>query len=288
MRGIYLVFPEERGSDDMFSDLDEHYKKTGGLYIHRDGFHDFANSINNERVLFINTFKTENPEIYDVIADATGIIGDVPEEIFQGRASDRQYRADIMVFVEIMKSFDQIVETIAMLQDGQSYLKELPSPEKNTISRYIRYHISNHFNEFFIVLERLNALLRTIQRIYRKDPRFHEFRDHFLDLRSIPDDFKKLRQNRNYHVHQERYTDPALHKLETLEFSRLYELGDKQSIDSKYIEVSKQYHDWLLDMVNGTINSLEEMLNLFFGILGRFLFDQEGKFMPPREFRKKH
>jgi len=276
--GIYVVFPEEREPNDGLSELDELVEKAGGLHIHGNAFGHFSNSMMNERLNRLSTIKQENPEIYKILLKRKLTL----EEI--NKLSAPSY---FDAFKKIMDDWSEIVTTLEMLHDSYRYLNNLPDAKENNMSRYFRYHMSNHLNEYFILYERMHNLIKTTHSLYRKDSRFHNFGKHFVALKSVPgENFKKIRRERNIHVHEKRYTDDVIEALEAIEFDIKQKISDPKVIFPLYLRGIEAYKQYALERTEGINGEVGSMVNLFFGILERFLFSDQGVFIPPQEARR--
>ncbi len=276
---MYPYFPEEQNSE-VAAFLSTFSEDRNNLYIHRNGLLRFSNAINNERVKIISKLQNENPEEYDLL---------LAKKLSPERSDELKFQTNTVAFLEIMSEYGEIITTVNMLHDAHTYLNDFPNSTDYAVSRYIRYHLSNHFNEFFILSERLGSLLKIVQRLYRKDERFYKFNTHFSSMKNIQaDTFKRIRRERNYHVHEKRYTDADLEELETIEFDIYFDISASQVINPLYLEKLEKYKKHVLEMVKGVNDTTDELLDIFFGILERFLFTEQGEFQPPRESRKRH
>lgn len=276
--GIYVVFPEEREPGDLLSPLDNLEEKGEGLHIHKKAFLHFSNSMLSERLKLISIVRKENPEIY---------------EMLKGRKLTREEIARLSTanhfnaFINVMYSWSEIVTTIFMLHDAHEYLGTLPDAKKHTVSRYFRYHMSNHLNEFFMLRERMRSLIEMTHKLYRKDTRFHKFNKHFLALKSVPEDnFKEIKLERNIHVHEKRFTDDMIEALEDLEFDLEQNINDPEVVYPLYLQGIEIYKQYALERTDGINTEVRSMVDLFFGILERFLFSDQGVFIPPQESLK--
>jgi hypothetical protein len=278
--GIYVVFPEEREPNDALSEIDELVEKAGGLHIHGNAFIHFSNSMINERLKILSTMEKENPELYKTLLNRKL----TPEEINKLSAPSH-----FDAFKKIMDDWSEIVTAVEMLHDTDRYLNKLPDAKENNISRYFRYHMSNHLNEFFILYERMDNLIETTQRLYGKDVRFHKFSKHFDSLKSVPvENFKEIRRERNIHVHEKRYTDYGIEELEAMEFDIGHKISDPEVVNPLYLKRIEIYKMFALQRTEGINTEVRSMVDLFFGILERFLFSDQDVFIPPTESRKGH
>ena len=284
---LYTVFPEEQNLEDIADHLVLTRKVGVALYIHKSGYAHCCKTISETRKTWASNLQIENPELFWKILNNT-----LPLEEEVNRIKSPRY---IISFSEISIIFNEIMGTVDMLYDAQKYLNQLPDARMTTFSRHVRYHLSNYFNESFILLERLRKLLKTIEKLYQKDARLNEFKKHFKALNGIIDvAFKDLRQRRNYHVHEKRYSDDDLNRLEVLELGVPYkvvnlqfvEVTDTQIVNKMYTEETQKYHKQLVETTTDISGKTGELLNLFFGILERFLFSKQGDFIPPDEYRR--
>ena len=278
---MYPYFPEEQTPEvaAKLSELVGVGERNDTLYIHRNGFHRFSNALKNEMLILITEIHQAHPEIYDLFL-ANRLSHEQINQLFKPGYVEAVFG--------IMEDFIEIEVTVNMLHDTHMYLNNLPDPAKTVISRYIRYHLSNHLNEFFILTERISGLLKTVQRLYRKDARVHKFTEHFKTMKNIlTNTMNKIRRERNYHVHQKRYIDKDLEELESIEFDMHFQISNPKLINSLYIEKTEEYHKHWLAKVKGVNDLTDEMLDLLFAILEQFLFSDQRNFIPPEELRKR-
>jgi hypothetical protein len=286
---LYTIFPEERDPETLAENLEMTRKFGVALYIHKNGYRYFSDSVNNTRAKTISVMQEDNPEIYDLLS-ANKISPEKFDQItFKSFPDKEKFQRHIITLSEIMKEHEQVVITVNMLRYARHYLNDLPNPEEQIISQYIQYHLSSYFNEFFILLERLKNFSRTIKRLYGRDSRFYKFSAHFQAMENIRTKiFNEIRKERNQHVHEIRYTDAGLEELAKIEFLIQFEVSEPQLTKPLYLEKVNNYHKQTCDNLDRLNSTTEEMLDLFFGILERFVFSEQGDFIPPEETRKRY
>ena len=137
--------------------------------------------------------------------------------------------------------------------------------------------------------ERMHNLIKTTHRLYRKDIRFHKFSKHFDALKSVPEEnFKKIRRERNIHVHEKRYSDDGIIELEAIELDIKHNISDPTVIKPLYLRKVEIYKMFAVQRIEGINDEVMGMVNLFFGILERFLFSDQDVFIPPNESLRAH
>lgn len=122
-------------------------------------------------------------------------------------------------FRKVFDAFSEIHSSYQALRDIEIYINRFPySSASVTKPRYLRYHIENYFSEVYLLKKRLLAFLTSIGRGYRKDKR------HATILAATRPLFKLISESlegvvitRGRHVHEKRYSDPKIERLELME-----------------------------------------------------------------------
>ena len=119
----------------------------------------------------------------------------------------------------IFDGFSEIHSSYQALTDIEIYINRFPfSSTSVTKPRYLRYHVENYFNEMYLLKERLLAFLTIIGRSFRKDPRHSAVLAATRPLfKIVSDSLEDVVDIRGRHVHQKRYTDSQIDRLELME-----------------------------------------------------------------------
>jgi hypothetical protein len=119
----------------------------------------------------------------------------------------------------IFDGFSEIHSSYQALTDIEIYINRFPfSATSVTKPRYLRYHVENYFNEMYLLKKRLLAFLTIIGRSFRKDSRHSAVLAATRPLfRIVSDSLKDVVDIRGRHVHQKRYSDTQIDRLELME-----------------------------------------------------------------------
>jgi hypothetical protein len=195
-------------------------------------------------------------------SDATADPGPIPERV---RISSRLYPG----FIEIMLSFQT-------LQDIPIYMRRYP-PKLSPVGKvgYLRYHLENYLNEVYILRERLKTFRESVQRAYRQETGTGKFRQQFDSLKTVISHLNTAVKIRGFHVHETRFSDPDLEKLERM---AVLIIADAHPIVSVLFDedIRRLRKEWIgaLTKHNDTI---QQMLDFYFGSLSDVVFDAQGR-----------
>lgn len=113
----------------------------------------------------------------------------------------------------------EIHSSIEALKAHEIYIARFPySNTSIKKSQHLRHVIESYLQEFYILKERTLAYITAVGRAYRKDYRHAEILKKTRPLFPlVPKVFDNLLNARGVHVHQSRYTDSDLDRLDALE-----------------------------------------------------------------------
>lgn len=119
----------------------------------------------------------------------------------------------------IFDGFSEIHSSYEALTDIEIYINRFPFAETSvTKPRYLRYHVENYFNEMYLLKKRLLAFLTITGRSFRKDPRYSVVLAVTRPLfKIVSDSLEKVVDIRGRHVHQKRYSDSQIDRLELMD-----------------------------------------------------------------------
>lgn len=134
-------------------------------------------------------------------------------------AIKRNLRRDEIYVTRIFRSFTEIVFSAQTLDDISVYINSFPYRNKSiTKSRHLRYHIENYFNEIYILRERMKTFFTLIERSFKNTPTYSEVLKKTRQLSSlIKKSFDGIVLTRGSHIHQLRYENDDLSRLDSLE-----------------------------------------------------------------------
>jgi hypothetical protein len=133
-------------------------------------------------------------------------------------------------FLKILSGFSEIETAFQVLKDIPFYIKRFPSKHPSiSKKRFLNYHIGNYLNENYILRERLVSYQKVITRMYKNHSRLTEMRKHVKKLEILVSGFDRIVTIRGKHVHQERYDDEDLKRL------NVYELMTQEKNDDRLV-----------------------------------------------------
>jgi hypothetical protein len=93
------------------------------------------------------------------------------------RVLDKKLTINEQFFAKIWHGFLEICSSLKTLQDIEVYIRRFPYAKTPiTRPRHLRYHIESHFNEVYILRERLKTFLTMVERLYRKNSCYDDVR----------------------------------------------------------------------------------------------------------------
>ena len=203
-------------------------------------------------------------ELFDQEGPRTVGIAATREDIF----FDRFYRG----FREIDESYENLVDA------AETYVGRYPFGRTRVSRvRYIRYVIESYLNELYVLKERLIAYFSVLGRLYRGTTHHGEIlratRPLFGNVRDV---LKEIIDLRGSHVHQTRFKDQNLSRLNTIEFFNSLVEEDEEWFkvwcDVQYREIRNDWKKSLKEM-NKVVKAL---LDSCFESLYPVIFDNRG------------
>jgi hypothetical protein len=187
----------------------------------------------------------------------------------------------------LFSEFAEILESVKSLRNIPVYISSFPYRHAGIENgAYLRYHIENYLHELYILRERMKKYLTVISRLFKADSRSCEISTANEALRNyvftvLTKDFVNARGG---HVHEKRLTfsDEDFVKLGTFEAIRDMNQVNARLYERVYREVLKAKRDW----IKRTNESIEFLLDTYFGSLHNLLFDEEGRLRIPTAPKK--
>lgn len=170
-------------------------------------------------------------------------------------------------FEETFKGFNEISNTVDALRLTQIFISLSP-PRSRRIQKpeYLKYHVSVHLQEVYILKERLNTYATRIMRAYSKSPRkgFAEARIKPL-FSIIGTSLEQVVSSRSKHVHDTRYNDEVLDQASM--FSFVDKFGDSQ--DFKEVSTLSYFlaKDNWRKITKSNIDEISNLLDHYFDAL---------------------
>lgn len=201
------------------------------------------------------------------------------------RVIDRRRSQKEAFLANLFYGYIEIWDSYHSLKDIQVYIGRFPYTNTG-ISKVacLSYHIVNYMNEMYILKQRLITFLTKTGRLYKKDQLHHQVLRSTKPLfKIVKDALSRIIKTRGIHVHQSRYKDEDLERLNTIEL--FVRAGDvdffEQLPDSYELECRKIRRKWK-KIVKQNNETLRELFNIYFGALLKILFDESGNLIYPQ------
>ncbi|MCE5272232.1 hypothetical protein LLH00_13220 [bacterium] len=188
--------------------------------------------------------------------------------------------AEESFFGKLFYGYTEILQSLEMLEDIVFFIGRYPF-HKTRISRerYLRFNLEAWLSESYILQERLERYLKTIERLYRKDSNARNIKPVLKSIKeTINQTFANVNDIRNRHIHQYRLKDNKLDRLDTIgllannwkeeeeEIRRLFKL-------LHISEYRKTRKFWKKQLNENNIN-IRLLFNNYFGKLSIIIFDK--------------
>lgn len=128
-------------------------------------------------------------------------------------------REEFFVVNKLLIPLIEIRDSFKAIENIPIYARSFPYKRQGIAqSDYLRYHIENYLNEFYLLKNRLLAYQITIERSYKRSANFDHVSKNIPTMKKvIRETFILHSETRHNHVHKLRYTDEGLERLSTLE-----------------------------------------------------------------------
>lgn len=196
----------------------------------------------------------------------------------------RNISRDEYYFWKIIGGYSEISSSLRTLEDIEIYITSFPYRNKRiTKLRNLKYHIENYFSELYILRGRLNTYLNKISKSFKKDKKCQSivsFTNSFMI--TIDKTFSVAIKIRGRHVHEYRFQDNEIIRLETLELLKLVDDSEINSVLSAQFKFDYilQRKKWKQNLK--TMNRIFKIfLDDFGGLLVAHLFDEENRLIYP-------
>ncbi len=146
------------------------------------------------------------------------------------------------IFVsEVSRSLIEILDSLTKLENIQAYLGVKSPTKKVGDVEFLRYNIENYLHEIYLLKERLKKHVNIINKSYQNKSVKKKTTLLKNDVEKV---FKSYVHKRNLHVHDSRYYEHELSRLETLELLKEtkdyeYEIKNLRNISKYFIK-----YDW--------------------------------------------
>lgn len=201
------------------------------------------------------------------------------------RKIQRHFTKEDMFVSKLFFGIQEIYDSIERLKTYEIYTGRYPY-SNTTISKsqHLRTNIENYLGEFYLLKERVNSYLTTIGRLYRKDPRHKKILGFTRPLfKIIPSVFDSFLKARGIHVHQRRYTDKDIDRLNLLEFYDSHASDILPYVDILYENHYKETRKKWKNLVKTTNGQIKVALDLCFENIHPLIFTKNGNARYPRQ-----
>jgi hypothetical protein len=176
-------------------------------------------------------------------------------------------------FEKTFKGFNEISNPIDALRLTQLFISLSP-PRSRRIQKpeYLKYHVSVHLQEVYILKERLNEYATKIMRAYSKSTR-KSFAEACIKplFDIIGSSLEPLVSTRSKHVHGARYSDETLDRASM--FSFVDKFGDSQDFKeastlsylvakAKWEKIAKSNIDAITDLLDDYFDVIFEVITI--------------------------
>ena len=177
---------------------------------------------------------------------------------------------------KLFRGFIEIDSCIRTLHDIAVYIGSFPYRNRAiTRPRHIRYHVERYFQEVYILKERLVSYLKTVERRFTKGPIRNEVAEELRHLKGmIEASLQPLLGIRSQHVHEQRFADADLNRLDEIELLKDTHVADlaehfEDHYEIRYREVRQKWKRTIRD----NNKAIDEVLDVCGNVLARILFD---------------
>jgi hypothetical protein len=239
------------------------------------GFAAFRRAVSKEAVAYVRRdVDFDAPDFKEVMNNhILGLPG--PKSLSRNLTRDQEYfRAIRKIYQEVEYSFDSI-------RDLEVYLQEFPFTGADvTRSRYLRRTIETYFSEVYILNQRLLSFLPVLRKKFKYHPEAAKLKKAIQSLELIVKDvFRPTVDVRGSHVHEVRYIDDDLDRLDTLEL--LLFGGDDLQITALYeAHYQKLCTSWG-KVIRDSSRTYGQLLDHYFDALAPYLLNNGDLAYPP-------
>src|ERR1700722_1634055 len=192
-------------------------------------------------------------------------------------------------FGDVFRGFLEITKSLQTLDDIAFYIRRFPfAGSPIDPARYLQFHVEAHFSEIYILRERLVRFIKFIERKFKRDPLLLEFQTVSERLVSwIESSLGRVVTIRGKHVHEVRFTDEGIDRLDTIATITRASNGDMSNLMKRYFKIQhrKVRKKWR-DTTKGNIKAIRALLDQSFEALYPVVFNgQDSSLRYPRGAR---
>ncbi len=187
----------------------------------------------------------------------------------------------------LFKIYHGLIElhsSLESLEAFEIYIGRFPYPGTSIKkSQYLRFIIESYLHEFYILKERTKTYITNVGRAYKNDYRHAEIMRKTKPMfKLIPDLFDDLLNARGVHVHQSRYTDSDLDRLDALELFKTLGTDMDDLFETLYQDHYKETRKKWKRIIQKKNNSLMAVFDAIFYVLYTIVCTKNGNVRYPR------
>ena len=182
------------------------------------------------------------------------------------RTKNELFLANILFrpWIEINSSYDSLCNIVI-------YIRRFPySKEGITPTTYMRYNLENYLNELYLLKERLIGYINRAIKSYANSKDFKKKKDAASVLKkTVENAFRNYANARGSHIHQHRYDDFDLNRLNLFERLMKGPATDDLTVLIKKLHkktVSEVKKKWIAKITED-ISAIKNLLDVFFSVM---------------------
>jgi hypothetical protein len=203
--------------------------------------------------------------------------GDVewPLVLQKGLRREEQYIERLNILTK------EIVDSYDSMRAAETYLGRFPFLRQGiTASSYIRFHLESYFHEGYILSERMRVFPERLRREFRNAKNRPTNLDVRIDyvIAEVTKLFAPMKNLRSSHVHERRYDEPELRRLEFFEMLAEVKPDAFATHLSRVRQLARRNAlGFVTDVNKGLASKLDRYFNYFSGLI----FSSDGSIRIP-------
>jgi hypothetical protein len=176
--------------------------------------------------------------------------------------------------VKVFRGCFEISSSIDRLKDFETYISKFPfSGTRVKREAYLQFIVEAHLQELYLLRERLISYGKIIERAY--GPKSKNKGVGPVLEKYIINAFENLSNARSQHIHQIRYSDVALDRLQLIGVLRKGKGALAHTLRSFQIEAAKDAHIRIKEQSRKWNRYVAKVLEQYFKVLAIILFNKE-------------
>lgn len=194
------------------------------------------------------------------------------------RQLDRRLKASEEYFGRVFRGFTEITTSLEILDDIAFYIGRFPfEGTRITRERYIQFHVEAHYNEIYILKERLTKYIKLFQRKFKRDPQLPNIMEQCASLENyMAEILRGVVELRGEHTHKLRFADDHIDRLSTI---GLLTLGPDTKLSkfmrNYYRKEHKEVRKIWRNRIRDNVKAIRQLIDAFFEGLFPMVFDSK-------------